>query len=109
MFVDEINLLNPALFGTLSNTVRIDSTEPGARKCGLDNYYWRDAYGAARSADGRYLTLLCLDVPYGDPWPDNAITTYKTVVRVSADMYADTTTAAVNLIQGACGRGRVAL
>ena len=101
VFAEEINLVNPSagVYGTVTGRIQMHS--PTGYRCGLDNYYWRDGFGQ-RSADGRFITLLCLNVAYGTAWPGSATTTVKTVARMSADGTVDTSTGATNLIQGAC-------
>jgi hypothetical protein len=99
VFLDEINLSleAPALFGTTSQRVPIVGSVGVSRRCGLDNLYWRDGW-AQRSADGRFVTLLCLDVTPGLAWPGDAVGVFKTVARIAANGVVDTTTGASNLI-----------
>ena len=86
-----------AVFGTVAQTVAVAA--PTGGKCALDNLYWRDAFGTTRSADGRFVSVLCHNVNPGAAWPGNAITTSKTLARVAADGTVDTSTTAVNMFQ----------
>jgi hypothetical protein len=64
--------------------------------------YWKDGW-AQRSADGRFVTLMGLNVAAGTAWPGTATTTIKSVARLSAQGIVDTSTGATNFVQaGKC-------
>jgi hypothetical protein len=98
VFLEELTLGAAAggIYGTVAQRVRI-AGPAGHLQCTLSNLYWRDGW-ATRSADGRFVTLLGLNVVAGAAWPGSAVSTLKTVARIAADGTADITTGALNLI-----------
>ena len=108
-YLEEVVLGGP-VSGSVAQSTLIQNSTAGHFRLTLDNLYWRDGW-AQRSGDGRFVSLMGMDLAYGAAWPGTAATTLKTIARIAADGTIDTTSRAVDMFQGGCvpwggGRGR---
>ena len=98
VFLDEVVLSGP-VSGSVAQSTLVQNTSAGHFRLTLDQYYWRDGW-AQRSGDGRFVSVMGLDLAYGTAWPGTAATTLKTIARIAADGGVDTTSRAVDMFQG---------
>ena len=94
-FLDEISSAGvlATSFGPLVGT------GPGARGCALSSAYPRDGW-AQRSADGKSLTFMAMDVPFNSGWPNTAVSNAKVAVIVYSNGTTKTNTYSIPMYEG---------